>query len=65
MLALPAAVHAQFNFTTNKGTITITKYTGPGGAMIIPSRTNGLTVASIGDSAFYNYPRRFYRLRSP
>ena len=28
-LALPAAVQAQFNYTTNNGTITITGYTGP------------------------------------
>lgn len=32
LLALPAVVQAQFTFTTNNGTITITRYTGPGGA---------------------------------
>src|SRR5262245_32434219 len=36
LLTLPAAVQAQFNYTTNDGTITITGYTGPGGAVVIP-----------------------------
>ena len=52
LLALPAAVQAQFTFTTNNGAITITKYTGPGGAVTIPSTTNGLPVTTIGQSAF-------------
>jgi hypothetical protein len=34
---LPAVVQAQFTFTTTDGTITITKYTGSGGAVTIPS----------------------------
>jgi hypothetical protein len=41
-----------FNYETNNGTITITKYTGPGGAVTIPSTINGLPVTSIGDCAF-------------
>jgi hypothetical protein len=58
LLTLPAAVQAQFTFTTNNGTITITKYTdyvgyGYGGAVTVPSTTNGYPVTSIGDSAFY------------
>lgn len=37
-LTLPAAVQAQFSFTTNAdNTITITGYSGPGGAATIPS----------------------------
>jgi len=52
LLALPAAVEAQFNYTTNNGTITITKYTGFGGALFIPSTINGLPVTSIGGGAF-------------
>ena len=52
LLTLPAAVQAQFIYTTNNGTITITGYTGPGGAVTIPSTTNGLPVTSIGDYAF-------------
>jgi hypothetical protein len=53
LLTLPAAVQAQFNYTTNNGAITITKYTGPGGAVTIPSTTNGLPVTSIGEMAFW------------
>lgn len=51
---LPAAVQAQFTFTTNNGAITITGYTGSSGIVTIPSITNGLPVTSIGNSAFYN-----------
>src|ERR1039457_404017 len=58
LLTLPAVVQAQFTFTTNNGAITITKYTdhvgyGYGGAVTVPSTTNGYPVTSIGDSAFY------------
>jgi len=53
LLALPAVVQAQFTFTTNNGTITITGYTGSGGVVTIPDTTNGLPVTSIGDGAFY------------
>ena len=53
VLTLPATAHAQYNYTTNNGTITITGYTGPGGAVTIPSMINGLPVTSLGDSAFY------------
>ena len=52
LLALPAAVHAQFTCTTNNGTITITGYTGPGGAVTIPDTINGLPITSIGAWAF-------------
>jgi hypothetical protein len=55
MLALPAAVQAQFTFTTNAdNTITITGYTGSGGAVTIPDTTNGYSVTSIGIYAFKN-----------
>src|SRR6266446_4190095 len=53
LLALPAVVQAQFNYTTNNGAITITAYTGPGGVVTIPDTINGLPVTSIGDLAFY------------
>ena len=49
---LPAVVQAQFIFTTNNSNITIIGYTGPGGAVTIPSTTNGLPVTSIGFEAF-------------
>jgi hypothetical protein len=38
--------------TNNDGTITITGYTGPAGAVAIPIAINGRLVTSIGDSAF-------------
>lgn len=53
LLALPAVVQAQFNYTTNDGAITITGYTGLGGNVTIPDTINGLSVTSIGDGAFY------------
>jgi hypothetical protein len=54
-LALPAVVEAQFTYANNgDGTATITGYTGSGGAVIIPSTTNGLTITSIGEDAFAN-----------
>jgi hypothetical protein len=53
LVLLPVAiVQAQFNYTANNGTITITGYTGPGGAVVIPSRIHGLPVTAIGDNAF-------------
>ncbi len=46
------AVQAQFTYKTNDNTIIITGYTGPGGAVSIPDKINGLPVGSIGESAF-------------
>ena len=51
-LTLPAAVQAQFTFTTNNGAITITAYTGPDDDVIIPSTLNGLPVTCLGSNAF-------------
>ena len=53
LLALPAALQAQFTYTTNNGTITITGYPfpGPKGALTIPSTITGLPVTSIGSGA--------------
>jgi hypothetical protein len=48
------AAHAQdFTYTNNNGSITITGYTGPGGAVNIPATIDGLPVTAIGDWAFY------------
>lgn len=43
-----------FVYTTNNGAITITGYTGTGGAVMIPDTINGYPVTSIGDGAFYS-----------
>jgi len=53
LLAAPIPVHGQFNYITNIGAITITGYTGTGGAVDIPAAINGLPVTSIGYAAFY------------
>jgi hypothetical protein len=48
-----AEVRAQdFIYTTNNGTITVTGYTGSGGAVTIPSRITSLPVTDIGNFAF-------------
>ena len=53
LLAWPAVLQAQFNYTTDNGTITITGYTGPEGSVVIPGTINGLPVTRIGDRAFF------------
>jgi hypothetical protein len=50
---LPGVVNAQFNYTVSNNAVTITAYTGPGGAVDIPSKIIGLPVVSIGNGAFY------------
>ena len=52
LLFLTAAAQAQFTYTTDGRTVTITGYTGSGGAVTIPHRVYGLPVTSIGDGAF-------------
>jgi hypothetical protein len=52
LLILPATVRAEFEYMVANGTVTITKYTGPGGAVSIPSAIAELPVTSIGDDAF-------------
>jgi hypothetical protein len=54
LAVLPVVTQADdFTVTTNlDNTITITKYTGPGGNVEIPAETNGLPVTVIGESAF-------------
>src|ERR1700679_451685 len=51
-LALPMLGLAQFNYTINSRAVTITGYTGSGGAVTIPATINGHPVTSIGASAF-------------
>jgi hypothetical protein len=52
LLSLPAVVQGQWQYITDNGAITITGYTGSGGAVTIPSTITGLPVTSIGNSAF-------------
>jgi hypothetical protein len=56
LLALPAVVQAQFTYVITNGTVTITGYNGPGGAVTIPSTINvgsyNALVTSIGHLAF-------------
>jgi hypothetical protein len=42
-----------FGYTTNNGTVTITQYQGPGGAVVIPSSINQLPVVAIANYAFF------------
>src|SRR5438552_3332655 len=41
LLTLPATVRAQYDYTTNNGTITITGYPGHSGAVTIPAIITG------------------------
>jgi hypothetical protein len=53
-LVWPAESRAQYNYTTNNGTVTITGYTGIAANVNIPDKINGVTVAGIGSLAFSN-----------
>ena len=53
-LAVTAVQYGDFTYSTDGSAITITGYTGTGGAVAIPNTINGLPVTSIGVSAFYN-----------
>ena len=45
-----------FSYTNNDDQLTITGYTGPGGAVVIPASIGGLPVVAIGSGAFsYKY----------
>lgn len=50
---LTSANAADFNYTSTGGEVTITAYTGAGGAVVVPSMIEGLPVTRIGDFAFY------------
>ena len=45
---------ADFVYFTNNGSITISSYGGPGGAVIIPDSIHGLPVTSVAGYAFYS-----------
>ena len=52
ILWLSVSAQAQYTYTTNNNAITITRYSGAGDVVNIPSTINGLPVAIIGDGAF-------------
>jgi hypothetical protein len=52
LLLAASAAQGQFIYTTNNGALTITGYTGSGGAVTIPSTNYGMPVAGIGTKAF-------------
>jgi hypothetical protein len=54
LLVWPVVGQAQFTFTTNDNSITITGYLGTDGTVVVPSTTNGYPVVSIGYAAFIN-----------
>jgi hypothetical protein len=51
-VALPQFGRAQFDFTTNNGSLTLSAYTSFGLVAVIPASTNNLPVTAIGDLAF-------------
>lgn len=53
IMLFQVVAQAQFTYTTFLGKVTITGYTGPGGAVTIPSAILGLPVISIGEGAFW------------
>jgi len=52
LIALPSRIQAQYDYTTNEQTITIKKYTGPGGAVVIPETIDRLPVVNLAAYAF-------------
>lgn len=55
-LLVARVAQAQFTYTTNNGTITITRYTGPANSVSVPAAINGLPVTGIAEYAFsYGY----------
>jgi hypothetical protein len=55
LLLLSNVANAQYTYAIKgSGGITITRYTGPGGVVVIPSVINGLPVIAIGEAAFFN-----------
>src|ERR1019366_340661 len=52
LLTLPAVVEAQWSYTTNNGSITITQYSCSDASVTIPDTIDGLPVTSIGTQAF-------------
>ena len=53
LLSAVLSSQAQFNCTTNDVGVSVTGYTGPGGAVTVPDTINYLPVTCIADEAFY------------
>ena len=53
LVAADVAAAHDFTYVVNQSTITITKYIGTGGWVIIPKTIEGKSVTRIGDSAFF------------
>jgi hypothetical protein len=51
-LATPVAVQGQFLYRVTNGTVTIRRYTGNNGVVVIPDTITGLPVTAIWDGAF-------------
>jgi hypothetical protein len=51
-VSLHAQTYGDFTYSTANGAVTITRYTGPGGVVAIPSSINGNPVNGIGNDAF-------------
>lgn len=47
-----SGAQAQYTYTTNNGALSITQYSGPGGAVSVPSTIKGLPVTAIANFAF-------------
>ena len=54
LICVARAAYAQFTYTTNYGTITITGYSGTNNDVLIPSMISGLPVTAIGGWSFYD-----------
>ena len=52
LAASGAETYGDFKYTVSGTNATITGYTGSGGAITIPAKTNGYTVSGIGTGAF-------------
>ncbi|MBI2441737.1 MAG: hypothetical protein HYV35_10245, partial [Lentisphaerae bacterium] len=57
LVNITALKAGDYTYTTNSdNTLTITRYTGPGGEVVIPSVIDGKTVTRIGKLAFSGDP---------
>ena len=52
LMAAGITAQAQFTYTTNNGTITISGYIGSGGVVTIPPTIHDFPVTNIGTNAF-------------